>query len=163
MKGGDMRKLLMLIFTVLAGLALVPAALAAGTEQMPTMQSPRDPDYESGKKALESRDFKAAVDSFTRAAARDPGNADIQNELGYSWRKSGNLDMAFKHYNEALRLNPNHRGAHEYIGETYLMVNDLPKAEEHLAVLDKLCFFPCSEYKELKEAVQAYKQQHAQK
>ena len=159
-----MRKLLLLTLTILAVPVLVPAVHAAGSEpSMPTMQRPKDPDYESGKKALEARDYKAAVESFTRAAARDPGNADVQNELGYSWRKSGNLDMAFKHYNEALRLDPNHKGAHEYLGETYLLVDNLPKAEEHLAKLDKLCFFPCSEYRELKEAIQAYKQQHAQK
>jgi len=33
---------------------------------------------------------------------------------------------------------------------------DLPKAKQHLAVLDKLCFFPCEEYSDLKKAVQDY-------
>ena len=98
-----------------------------------------------------------AIADFDRAAARDPKNADAQNLLGYSWRKSGNLDLAFKYYNEALRIDPAHRGAHEYIGEAYLMVNNLPKAEEHLAQLNKLCFLPCAEYTELKKAVEKYK------
>ena len=159
-----MRKLLVLTLSILAVPVPAPAVFAAGSEApAPAMQKPRDPDYESGKKALEARDYRAAVESFTRAAARDPGNADVQNELGYSWRKAGNLDMAFKHYNEALRLNPSHKGAHEYIGESYLLVNNLPKAEEHLARLDKICFFSCSEYADLKQAIQTYKLQHAQK
>jgi len=34
---------------------------------------------------------------------------------------------------------------------------NLAKAEQHLAVLDKACFFGCEEYTELKEAVAAYK------
>ena len=66
------------------------------------------------------------------------------------------MSLVFKHYNEALRLDPRHRGAHEYLGEAYLMVGNLPKAKEHLSALDKLCFFPCSEFAELKKAVAEY-------
>src|SRR5262245_38964579 len=156
MKGIPMRKLRILIFALLAGLAFAPALYAADTPSSPPPR-PKDPDLESGRKAIESQDWKSAIDSFSRVAAREPNNADVQNLLGYSWRKSGNLDQAFKYYNEALRLDPGHKGAHEYIGEAYLMVNNLPKAEEHLARLDKLCFFPCSEFRELKSAVEKYK------
>ena len=153
-----MRKLLISVFALLASLAPVPTLHAAGTDSGPEPNArPADPDYESGKKAVEAGNWKTALDSFERVASRDPNNADAQNYLGYAWRKSGNLDLAFKHYNEALRINPRHKGAHEYIGEAYLMVNNLAKAEEHLARLDKLCFFPCEEYSELKKAVEEYK------
>ncbi len=153
-----MRKLLISVFALLAGLASVPTLHAAGADSDPAPNArPADPDYESGKKAVEAGNWKTALDSFERVASRDPNNADAQNYLGYAWRKSGNLDLAFKHYNEALRLNPRHKGAHEYIGEAYLMVKNLAKAEEHLARLDKLCFFPCEEYSELKKAVEEYK------
>jgi Flp pilus assembly protein TadD len=108
-------------------------------------------------KATAAGNWKTATDSFSRVASREPDNADVQNHLGYAWRKSGNLDLAFKHYNDALRLDPKHKGAHEYIGEAYLIVNNLPKAEEHLARLDKLCFFSCEEYRDLKKAVEQYK------
>jgi hypothetical protein len=37
------------------------------------------------------------------------------------------------------------------------MANNLPKAQEHLARVDDLCFFPCEEYTELKKAVEEYK------
>ena len=158
MKGGATRKLLISVFALLAGLALAPTLRAARMDSGPAANArPLDPDYESGKKAVEAGNWKTAVDSFERVASRDPSNADAQNYIGYAWRKSGNLDLAFKHYNEALRLDPKHRGAHEYIGEAYLIVNNLPKAEEHLARLDKLCFFPCEEYTELKKAVAEYK------
>jgi Flp pilus assembly protein TadD len=135
----------------------LPAAWAAADIGAPTPATPRNPDYEAGKKAVEARNYKAALESFNRALASEPDSADIHNYLGYSWRKSGNLDLAFKHYNEALRLDPRHKGAHEYIGEAYLMVNDLPKAEEHLARLDKLCFFSCEEYRDLRKAIEDYK------
>ena len=48
------------------------------------------------------------------------------------------------------------RGAHEYLGEAYLMVGNVAKAKEHLSVLDKLCFFPCDEYSDLKKAIADY-------
>ena len=36
---------------------------------------------------------------------------------------------AYEHYNKALKLNPNHKGAHEYIGEAYLLDGKPAKAE----------------------------------
>ena len=152
-----MRNLPILTFALLTGLAVSPVVLSAGMESGPSANvRPEDPDYASGKKAVDAQNWSAAIDSFNRAAARQPNNPDVQNYLGYVYRKSGNLDQAFKYYNEALRLDPDHKGAHEYIGEAYLMVNNLPKAEEHLARLNKLCFLPCSEYSELKKAVDKY-------
>jgi len=66
------------------------------------------------------------------------------------------MDLVFKHYNEALRIDPKHLGAHEYIGEAYLMVKDLARAKEHLAALDRLCTFGCEEFTDLKKAVAQY-------
>ena len=93
---------------------------------------------------------------FASALRRFPDSADLHNELGFTHRRLRRMDKAFEHYRRALELDPQHRGAHEYIGEAYLMVNNLPKAKEHLAALDKLCFFGCSEYTELKKAIAAY-------
>jgi Flp pilus assembly protein TadD len=158
MKGTHMRKLHIAALALLAGLALAPIARAADSPSPPSPSpKPKDPDLESGRRAVEAQNWKMAIADFGRAAVHDPKNADAQNLLGYSWRKSGNLDLAFKYYNEALRLDPGHKGAHEYIGEAYLMVNNLPKAEEHLTALNKLCLLPCSEYSELKKAVEKYK------
>jgi len=151
-----MRKLPILTLALLAGLAFSPIIRAADTPSAPA-RSPEDPDLASGRKAIEAQNWNTAIESFNRVATREPSNPDVKNYLGYAYRKSGNLDQAFKYYNEALRLDPGHKGAHEYIGEAYLMVNNLPKAEEHLARLDKLCFFPCSEYNDLKKAVEKYK------
>jgi DNA-binding SARP family transcriptional activator len=63
------------------------------------------------------------------------------------------MSVVFKHYNQALALDPKHKGAHEYLGEAYLMVGNVAKAKEHLAQLDKLCLFSCSEYTELRKAI----------
>ena len=116
-----------------------------------------NPDYAKAKQAIEAKDWNAAVELLARAAAAQPDRADIHNYLGYAERHRGNLDAAFKHYERALALDPKHRGAHEYVGEAYLVVGNLAKAEEHLAALDRLCFFPCHEYRELRDKIAEYK------
>jgi len=131
-------------------------AQAADTVETP-VQSAANPDYVAGRAAVDSKNWKGAIESLNKAAARDAGNADVQTLLAYSYRHDGQFKQAFDHYKEALRLNPRHRGAHEYIGEAYLLTNDLPRAEEHLAALNKLCLFSCEEYTELKQSIEAYK------
>lgn len=151
-------------FGISLGLAVAGSTLpacAAGEDTAPTVEKPADPDYLAGKKAIEAGNWAAAIDAFSRAATRDKSNADIQNYLGYSYRKAGNLDTAFKHYDVALKLSPDHRGAHEYIGEAYLIKGDLKEAKLHLTALDRICTFGCEEYRELKKAVAEYEKKKA--
>jgi hypothetical protein len=117
-----------------------------------------DPVLEQVTSATASKDWPRAQAILRDAIASNPGNADYHNLYAYSIRKGATPDMSlvFKHYNEALRLDPRHRGAHEYIGEAYLLVGNVPKAKEHLSALDKLCFFPCQEFSDLRRAVSDY-------
>ena len=149
------RLLSMLVFAFTA--MIPPAVHAMGGNDSTAPAARTDPDYAAGKQAVEKKDWPRAIESLTKAAEKDARNADIQNYLGYSYRNSGQLDLAFRHYEQALSINPKHRGAHEYVGEAYLMVNNVAKAEEHLAALDRLCTFSCEEYTELKEKIAAYK------
>lgn len=139
------------------GLALLPApAIADPTDEAPG-GAQLDLDYAAGRVAIAAKDWNAAIRSLSSAALRDTRNADIENYLGYAYRQSGQLPLAFTHYQRALQLDPRHRGAHEYIGEAYLMANNLPKAEEHLAALQRICLIPCEEYEDLKKAVADYR------
>jgi Flp pilus assembly protein TadD len=145
--------------------AAVAGALAAlppaGADAFPTEDDPAaaqaDPDMVAGKKALEAKNWDAAIRAFSSAALRDTRNADVQSYLGFAHRKAGRLDEAFEHYGRALQLNPRHRGAHEYVREAYLMVGDLAKAEEHLAALRGICLLPCEELGDLEKEVGEYK------
>jgi tetratricopeptide (TPR) repeat protein len=141
-------------------LALSLAALAPGLASADASESkPRftnaTSDYETGKKAVVRKDWPAAIAALDKAVARDPDDADAQNLLGYANRKQGNMDAAFKHYDVALKLDPKHLGAHEYVGEAYLMVGKPDKAREHLAALQKLCT-SCEELEDLQKAIAAY-------
>ena len=140
------------------GLALLPAPAGADATDEAPGGVQLDPDYAAGKAAIEAKSWDAAIRSLSSAALRDTRNADIQNYLGYAYRQTGKLDLAFRHYQRALELNPRHRGAHEYVGEAYLMVGNLAKAEEHLASLRRICLIPCEQYDDLKTAIAAYRQ-----
>jgi Flp pilus assembly protein TadD len=99
---------------------------------------------------------KAAAELQRLNLVRD---ADWHNLSGYVQRKKAQPDLAAaeRHYNEALRLNPQHRGALEYAGELYLMKGDLPQAEQRLAMLQKACIAGCEELNDLKQAVARFK------
>ena len=140
-----------------AALALVAGVVVAEPFEENPAAAALDPDYAAGKKAIEARQWDAAVKSLASAALRDTRNPDIQNYLGYAYRNLGEFDLAFKHYGRALELSPRHRGAHEYVGEAYLMNGNLAKAEEHLAALQRICLLPCDEYDELRKKVAAYR------
>jgi cytochrome c-type biogenesis protein CcmH/NrfG len=92
--------------------------------------------------------------------ARYPNDADAWNELGHAYRKSGDLDSAFKDYAKALKIDPKHKNAHEYLGEAYLQAGDLTRAEAELRTLDALCFLPCEQYSDLKQEIRRYKTEH---
>ena len=114
-----------------------------------------DPAIVAAKAAIAKKDWSGAQAGLKQALAAQPNNADYHNLYAYSLRKGPDPDMTlvFSHYAEALRIDPKHREAHEYSGEAYLVVGDLPKAKAHLAALDKLCTFGCEEYTDLKKAV----------
>src|SRR5256714_8350395 len=145
-----------LITRILFTGALLFAAhvFAAGASSEPE----RAPDkLEPVRAQIAAKNFPGAIDELKRL--NDTGDADWNNLMGYSLRKSPNPDFAGaeKFYDEALRINPKHRGALEYSGELYLQTGDLAKAEQRLAALDKACRFGCSEYSDLKKAIAQYK------
>jgi tetratricopeptide (TPR) repeat protein len=65
-----------------------------------------DPDFKAGKKALGAENWNGAIAAFELAALRDPLNADIQNYIGYAYRRLRQLGPAIGHYQQALMMNP---------------------------------------------------------
>jgi tetratricopeptide (TPR) repeat protein len=118
--------------------------------------TPEDPDYTAAVKAIKADRFAEAIPALQKVVARDSSNADAFNWLAYATRRNGDAAGSIPIYLKALAIDPKHRGAHEYIGEAYLMLGNVAKAREHLARLDSLCFFPCHEYRDLKKAVEQF-------
>ena len=151
-----MRRILKLITPVALTLALTAGA-AQGMSGGGDAAAPADPAYGAAHQLVEDGKYAEAIPLLEQVVAKNAKNADALNDLGYSNRQLGNTDAALAHYQAALALEPRHRGANEYLGELYLTLGDLAKAEERLKVLDDACFFGCEEYTELKNAIAAYK------
>jgi tetratricopeptide (TPR) repeat protein len=115
-----------------------------------------DPDFAAGKKALVAEDWNGAIALLNSAALRDPRNADIQNYIGYAYRRLRQMGPAIGHYQQALKLNPRHRSAHEHLGEVHLVLGDPVTAEQHLAHLEDICLIGCEEYDDLKRLIAGY-------
>ncbi len=111
------------------------------------------------RKAIDAKDYKGAVGHLTKAVQELPNDADAHSMLGYAYRKTNVFDKSMEHYQRALKLDSNHRSAHEYLGELYLDMNQPDNAEKQLAALKKACPFigKCEEFEDLKKAIDAYK------
>jgi tetratricopeptide (TPR) repeat protein len=120
-----------------------------------------DPDFAAGKVALVKGQWASAIEALKLAALREPRNPDIQNYIGYAYRRIGLPKLAFAHFQQAIELNPRHRGAHQHLGETYLSVGELAKAEAQLTALEAICLLGCEEYGDLRRAIAMYKQRLA--
>ena len=121
--------------------------------------------YKSGKKLvlrakkLEEKDkvekakklYLKAYDKFEKAYNKDKKNADILNYLGYTLRKTGNLEQAEIYYLKGLELDFKHLGINEYLGELYVQTNRIELAKKRLEVLSGC---NCEEYEELKELIE---------
>lgn len=149
-----LRKLAAAVALALSIAAHAGTARAAGWDTSSTEEESTD--FAAGKAAVEARDYPLAIEHFTKVVAEQPGNADALNYLGFSNRKLGNFDESMTWYLKALAADPDHRGANEYLGELYLQMGELDRAELQLSKLDSLCFFGCEEYDDLKNAIAAY-------
>ena len=141
-----------------AALLLAASAWAADTSAPAT----NDP-LAAARTQIAQKRWPEAIAELKQVNAT--GSADWHNLMGYALRKNQPPDYAAaeRHYDEALRIDPKHRGALEYSGELYLLTGRLDRAEARLAALDKACFLPCEEYTDLKKAVEQYKAQPAVK
>jgi len=156
-------KLALAVLALGAAMAAGDLARAMGTSSSSsestssTSSSGTDADYAAGEKAAKAGNYAEAATLMQKVVARAPGNADAWNYLGFSELKLGKFSDALSAYEKALAINPGHLGANEYLGELYLDTGDMPKAEERLARLDKLCGGSCEEYRALKSAIDAKK------
>lgn len=141
----------------MAGIVAFVSIAAADPAEVDPDLAARDDDYAAGNKAVDRKDWTEAARLFQRAEKRNPDNADLQNSLGFAYRNLKQYELAFKHYRRAIEIEPRHRGAHEYIGEAYLMTGDLAGAERHLAALREICLLPCEELKDLERAIAQYR------
>lgn len=120
----------------------------------------RETDFQKAEYMIKAEQYAEAIPLLQKVVADNPRDADAWNYLGFASRKLGKKQEALGYYEKALKLDPKHKGANEYLGELYLMMNDLPKAEAQLATLKSLCGNSnCEEVEDLEADIADYKAQ----
>ena len=78
---------------------------------------------------------------------KDRNNPQVLNLIGYSTRKLGDIDKGIDYYHQALAI------ARQYLGEAYLLKDDVGKAKEQLMEIAQRCGGPCDDYELLVKAI----------
>jgi len=117
--------------------------------------------YELAEKHIDNQSYDKSLKLLKKLTKREDlgtKRADIYNLLGFSYRKLENpdLDKSFAAYMMAIELDPSHLGAHEYLGELYLMRDQKDKALFMLEKIEQLAGSNTEEYKDLKNAIDEY-------
>jgi tetratricopeptide (TPR) repeat protein len=137
-------------------------ALTAPAAADPATTGWNFPSVEEGRAAyaeavgfINQERFTEAFASLQRAEAAVGPHPDVLNYMGFVSRKLGRLDDSLGYYTAALRIDPNHLGATEYLGELYIQMGQLDRAERQLARLDDLCAYGCEQREELARWIEA--------
>jgi len=113
-------------------------------------------DLNDARKLIAKSDWTGAIKLLRVIVVQQPKNADALNLLGYSLRQHGEMKEAEAWYLKALKLQPTHLGANEYLGELYVLTGQKAKAQARLDALAKYCGnTTCEEYKDLAKAIAA--------
>lgn len=155
-----------------AALAIVSTSALAnpGGGSTPRIETPRpspsskkeearETDFQKAEYLIKAEQYDEAIPLLQKVVLDNPRDADAWNYLGFASRKLGKLQEALGYYEKALKLDPQHKGAHEYLGELYLMMKNLPKAEEQLTILKGICASNCEEVEDLEADIGDYKAQ----
>lgn len=102
------------------------------------------------KKALKR--YEKSIKYLLKSNKESPNQPDTLNYLGFANRKIGNFVVAENYYLQGLKIEPNHNGINEYLGELYIQTNRINLAKERLEIL-KNC--KCEEFSELKELIES--------
>jgi len=162
-----MRKLLFALATSTALVALTAPSFSmgggggggggsygsSGSFNSPT---PAFDDYKIAVRLIKHEQYAEAIPHLNLALADHPQSADILNYLGFTHRKTGDYPGSLSYYKRALAIDATHKGVHEYLGELYLQMNDLPSAQAELTTLASLCPSGCDERDMLTKAIAAY-------
>ena len=111
--------------------------------------------YESkGKLEKAKKRYAKAQKLLLKSNSEKPNKADTLNYLGFTTRKLGDYENGEKYYLQGLKIEPNHIGINEYLGELYVVTNRLNLAKERLKILENC---NCKEYTQLKEVIEGTK------
>jgi Flp pilus assembly protein TadD len=140
----------LLLFTALG--------LQAEPRRSELFESHADP-YVTVRERMGQGQWHEALALLTQLASRQPDvlqDAEFHNLKGYTLRQSDvrQLPLAIAHYLQALRLDPAHVEAREYLGQAYLLQGRLDLAEQQLREIEHHCKGRgCEAWQDLAQAI----------
>ncbi len=105
--------------------------------------------YSEALRLINLAEYDAALAELRTAGAILGPHPDVLTYIGFANRKMGNRDIALSYYSAALSIAPDHLSANEYLGEYYVEMGDLERAQIQLDKLNALCPFGCEQTEEL--------------
>lgn len=152
----------MRILQIAAAAAFAVAMSAASAQAASTGTSELEPaevqaELKRAQASIDDMEYQTAIDILSEVVASNPRVADAYNLLGYSQRKLERYEEAERNYQRALRLDPDHLGALEYVGELYIETGRREEAEAMLIRLQEACPNGCNELEDLKAALAGQK------
>ena len=125
---------------------------------MPMMNgSTMDEDpYRVGIRMINHEKYSDAILYLNQALMDRPNNANILAYAGYAYAKLGDFSSSQADLQKALAGDPDHKKAHEFLGELDLMRHDLNSANAQAAELARICSDGCDERDDLNKAIADY-------
>lgn len=137
--------------------------LVATAEPRPEPYAAGADHFSDSREAIRAARWSQALEALQRLAREMPQmtqDAEYHNLTGYVLRRQSpaNLERSIEHYLTALRLDPAHVQAREYLGQAYLQQGREDLARDQLRVIEDLCRGrTCEEWRDLDRALEAYR------
>lgn len=137
------------------------ATAATQAEPRPEAYGSVPDHYANVRDALQARQWSTALDALQRLAREMPpvtDEAEFHNLTGFALRQhdASRLAAAIDHYQLALRIDPAHVQAREYLGQAYLMQGRMDLAQQQLQHIEHHCQGrSCEAWQDLNTAIEA--------
>lgn len=154
-------------YLVLVRLRLLAALLWLSS--LSALSEPRPEPYGGGadhfsdtRQALRSQQWSQAIEALKQLTREMPeivDDAEFHNLMGYTLRQANptNLGAAVDHYQQALRIDPGHVQAREYLGQAHLMQGRRDLAQAQLQAIERHCKGQdCQAWRNLHQAIEAH-------
>lgn len=105
--------------------------------------------YSEALRLINLGEYDAAIAELRTAGTILGPHPDVLTYIGFANRKKGERETALSYYAAALSIAPDHLSANEYLGEYYVEMGDLVRAQVQLDKLNALCPFGCEQTEEL--------------
>lgn len=144
-------------------LFFVAAALPAGADELQLKSEVpfrEDAGLSISEYYIAEGKYAQAVDAASGVLKRHPKSADAYAYRGYALMQLGDHAKAKESLQRAIAANATHLGANVYLGEIYLIEDNVAQALEQMQVVRMICGdIGCAELDTLQSSINAYRKE----